>query len=385
MAIAKGQSVINGHTTATRRARVRSLTESDTFRIGFVPMIDCAPVVVAYELGLFDKFGVSCQLSREIGWASVRDRLLHQELHAAHAPAAMAFALRCGLGSLAVPCLSAMILAYGGSSITLSSELREQGVVDDVSFGDFVRANRGRRKFRFAAVFQYSTQHYNLRNWLVECGLDPVRDVEIVLMPSPLVHRSLAAGHIDGFCVAEPWNSTAEEEGSGWLVRSNLAPTEGQVEKVFLVIERFEREFRDQHLAMVRALQEAAVFCERAEFRSECIRILSGAAYLDTPIGTLKKSLGADIGGGVGAIRFGAGKLGVPTRDRGIEVYKMLSRIGVPEGCRGFRRDIIPKLFREDLYTRAAERLPFYPPAEVAFRATPVNPLLEDPDRSRAA
>ncbi len=348
-------------------------------------MIDCAPVVVASELGLFDKFGVCVRLSREIGWASVRDRLLHQELHGAHASATMAFAMRCGLGSLAVPCLTAAILAYNGSAITLSSDLREQGVSDAASFGELARRMRGRKKYRFAAVFHYSTQHCNLRNWLEDAGLHPDRDVEIMLLPSPLVHRSLAAGHVDGYCVAEPWNSMAEQDGSGWPVVRTLGQPAMQVEKVFLVLERFEREFPEVHLAMVAALQEASRLCQRPEFRSECIRILSMSAYLDIPQDVLRRSLGPEPSASVGGILFGAGDLGSPSRERGREVFQALRRLGVPAECRSFRRDIIPKLFREDLYTRAAERLPFHPPSGTATSAALVTQSSENLDRFKAA
>lgn len=348
-------------------------------------MIDCAPVVIAYELGLFDKYGVCVRLSREIGWASIRDRLLHRELHAAHAPATMAFAMRCGLGCLAVPCLSAVILAYNGSAITVSSELKKLGVVDAESFGQLVLRMRGRRKFRFAAVFQYSTQHDQLRSWFLAGGLDPEKDVEILLLPSPLVHRSLAAGHLDGYCAGEPWNSMAESEQAGWHVVAGSGTAPLQVEKVFLVLERFEREFPEVHLSMVAALREASRLCQRPEFRSECIRILARATYLDTPPEVLKRSLAQTASQPVGAIRFGADDLGRPTRERGHQVFDVLRRLGVPAECRSFRRDIIPKLFREDLYTRAAECLPFHPPAGAAQNAVPVIPSSVNPERFKAA
>ena len=53
-------------------------------RLGFVPLSDCAPLVMAQELGLFRKYGLCVTLSRELGWATIRDKITHRELDAAH-------------------------------------------------------------------------------------------------------------------------------------------------------------------------------------------------------------------------------------------------------------------------------------------------------------
>ena len=67
-------------------------TISRALRIGFVPVNDCAPLAMACELGLFDRHGLAVELTRELGWATIRDKVVHGELDAAHALAAMACA-----------------------------------------------------------------------------------------------------------------------------------------------------------------------------------------------------------------------------------------------------------------------------------------------------
>jgi ABC-type nitrate/sulfonate/bicarbonate transport system substrate-binding protein len=365
---------------------VRSLSGEGPFKVGFVPTIDCAPLVVAQEAGLFRKWGVPVRLIREVGWASIRDRLLHQELHAAHASATMAFAMRCGLGSLAVPCLTSVILAYNGSAITISAHLASKGGDDPAALRALVREPGAKRKFRLAAVFHYSTQHENLRRWLRSCGLEVGADVDIVVMPSSLVHKSLAGGYIDGFCVAEPWSSVSEAEGVGRIALPRAGGEGMQVEKVLLVLERFEREFPEAHQAMVCAVLEAAALCEQPEFAGELVAMLRGRAYLDAPEMVLRRSLAAGTGeGAVGGIRYGAGSLGAPTRDRGVQVFEILKSIGVPESCRSFRRDVVSKIFREDLFTRAWERLPFHPPAGADQGRMPVQSPSFERSGSKAA
>ena len=71
------------------------------------------------------------------------------------------------------------------------------------------RARAGREPLRFAVVHPHSGHNYELRYWLAACGVDPTRDIEIVIVPPPFMADALGAGRIDGYCVGEPWNSAA--------------------------------------------------------------------------------------------------------------------------------------------------------------------------------
>lgn len=47
--------------------------------IGFIPLTDCASIVMASELGIDQKCGVKIIPSKEASWASIRDKLLSGE------------------------------------------------------------------------------------------------------------------------------------------------------------------------------------------------------------------------------------------------------------------------------------------------------------------
>src|SRR5690349_5128681 len=79
-------------------------------RLGFVPLTDAAPFVMAHETGIFKKYGLRVRLSRELGWATIRDKIIHRELDAAHAVAGMPFAATLGLGAIPCDCLTALVL-----------------------------------------------------------------------------------------------------------------------------------------------------------------------------------------------------------------------------------------------------------------------------------
>ncbi len=322
-------------------------------------MIDCAVLIAAQELGLFTRHGLRVALSKEVGWASIREKLLHDEVHAVHAPASMGFVVRCGIGNVPRPCLTAFVLSLNGSAITLSRELWERGVRDAVTLREVIEADRGRRTYSFGAVLEFSTQNYNLRRWLRDGGIDPDRDVRIPIIPSPVIHRGLLEGHLDGYCVAEPWNSMAVEAGAGWIAATSTEIEPQQPEKVLLVLEEFAEEREEEHLALVAALIDASIFCEAPENRVALVRMLAHSRYLDVPETVLARSLIGPMesgkGGRVGEdfITYHRAEANVPDRVKGRQVYHEVARFPSAQQCRALRPDVIAKVFREDIYRRA--------------------------------
>ena len=134
-------------------------------RLGFVPLTDCAPLVVAQELGLFKKYGLRVVLSRELGWATIRDKVIHGELEAAHAVAGMPVAATLGLNSVPCDCLTALVLNLNGNAITLSQDLWNRGVRDGATLRAEIARTRGKKTFTFGVVYSFSSHHYLLRNW----------------------------------------------------------------------------------------------------------------------------------------------------------------------------------------------------------------------------
>ena len=193
-------------------------------KLGFVSLCDCAPVVMAEELGLFSKYGLRVELSREVGWATIRDKIIYGELEAAHAPAGLVVAASCGLGSVQSECVTGLMISLNGNAITLSEDLWKKGVRDAQTLRRLVA--EGERTYVLGIVNAYSAHSFLLRNWLRAHGISPERDVRLVVVPPAQVHTNLKAGHLDGYCVGEPWNSLAVLSGSGWSVATSeeLAP-----------------------------------------------------------------------------------------------------------------------------------------------------------------
>jgi len=267
----------------------RQIARPDTqvLRLGFVALTDAAPLIAARDLGLFLKHGLNVELSRELGWASIRDRLIYGDLDAAHALAPLAFSLRLGLHGVAAASVStAMVLNLQGNGITISRKLFEKGVTDADTLRRLHRS-QGRVRFTFGIVSRFSSHHFLLRRWLESGGLDPDRDVRLVVVPPPQMDRALAAGALDGYCVGEPWNSVAALTGHGWCAATSRTLAPGHPEKVLLV--RDELGDRPEHDALVRALEEACAWCDQTENRKQLVSMLAGA--LNMPPNTIAPGL----------------------------------------------------------------------------------------------
>jgi ABC-type nitrate/sulfonate/bicarbonate transport system substrate-binding protein len=190
-------------------------------RIGFLPLSDAAPLVVADRLGFFEQHGLRVALRPTGAWAALRDRLIYGALDAAHLLYPMPIASAVGLGQPPRGLVAACGLGRNGNTLTLSHAVSaEIGLAEPpLSAPAFAALARRRcatgRKLRLAIVHAYSTHGYLLRHWLAAIGLDPEADVVLEVVPPPLVAHELAAGSIDGFCAGEPWGSQAVLAGAG--------------------------------------------------------------------------------------------------------------------------------------------------------------------------
>ncbi len=284
----------------TMNSVARHLTRKTSIRLGFVPLTDCAPVVMACELGLFEKHGLDVTLRREIGWASIRDKIIFGELDAAHALAAMPFAITMGLGSVRCACETAIVLNCHGNAITLSRQLHQLGVRDVAGLASIVRAGRLGRRLMLGTVFPHSAHTVLLREWLKSGGIDPDQDVDIVVVPPPGMVASLRAGNLDGFCVGEPWNTLAVQAGIGWCPVPGCEISPGHPEKVLLVKSSFAEERAGEHLRLVAALHEACAWCQAPQHRELLSRTLARPEYLNVDAGSLMPALSGNFDMGAG-------------------------------------------------------------------------------------
>jgi NitT/TauT family transport system ATP-binding protein len=272
--------------------------------LGFMPLLDCASLVVAAERGFAAEEDLDLALVRETSWANIRDRVVIGHFDAAHMLGPMTIASTLGIGHVKVPVIAPFALGLGGNAITVSLRLWEQMTSEGASAGSapgihaaaLQRVIASREKARrepltFAMVYPFSCHNYELRYWLAAAGIDPDRQVRLVVIPPPFLVDALRAGQIDGFCVGEPWNSVAVNAGVGAIVLPTTAIWPFSPEKVLGCRLEWAQRHPKQLASLQRALYRASRWCERPENHAELASLLAQPKYVGAPANLLHQAL----------------------------------------------------------------------------------------------
>ena len=195
--------------------------EQTDLTLGFIPLTDSAPLIVAKEMGFFSQWGLDVKLQKQNSWATLRDKLHAGLLDATQMLAPMPLASALGLGCAKVKVITPLVLSLNGNAITLSEKLHQE-ILRENSLAQVtlplaayllqkvisVRKKQNRPKLRFATVFPYSCHYYQLRDWLASADISE-EDLDIVVVPPVNMVAFLQSGEIDGCCVGGPWNAKA--------------------------------------------------------------------------------------------------------------------------------------------------------------------------------
>ncbi|HVU36500.1 MAG TPA: CmpA/NrtA family ABC transporter substrate-binding protein [Opitutaceae bacterium] len=331
-----------------------------TLRIGFVALTDAAPLAVAEVQGFFAAHGLQVELHREIGWATIRDKIIYGELDAAQAPAPMLWSAQLGLNCPPCDVVTALVLNRHGNALTIANSLLKPGARDDGSLRELARL-RHRTPLTLGVVFPFSSHNLLLRSWLRSIDLDPDRDVRIAVVPPGQVFRNLAAGTIDGFCAGEPWNSLAVRENLGWCRLCSAVQQPGHIEKVLMVTRRFAETRSGEHEALVAALAEACAWCDEPANRAPLAHLLAQRRFLNLPAAVIAPALVGrfDFGGRTQQVSdfvvFHRDDANVPRVSTAADLQAALVETGLAPWAQA-NPDLPARLFREDLYFQYAPR-----------------------------
>lgn len=195
-------------------------------RLGYVPLLDAAPLIIAEALGFAEEEGLTFDLHPAPSWAALRDMLAVGQVDAAQMLAPVPVAMALGLGRGPVRFEALCVLNLNGNVIGISNALAAK--MADAGYGfDFSDAAMAGQALlaaapnpRIGVPYMFSMHRELLLYWLEACGAR-VAQLDIRTVPPPQMANALLAGEIDLFCVGEPWGSVAVENGSGTL----LVPT----------------------------------------------------------------------------------------------------------------------------------------------------------------
>jgi nitrate/nitrite transport system substrate-binding protein len=278
--------------------------EQPNLRLGIIALTDCAPIVIAHELGYFKKFGINSTISKEASWAVIRDKLTLGENHATHMLLGMPLASTMGLaGSPVKPMVIPWLLNRNGQAITLNNKLKAVGARTPAQIKPLAeRAKAAGDPLTFAMTFPPGTHAMWLRYWLASGGIHPDRDVNLITIPPPQMVANMKVDKMDGFCVGEPWNNRAIEDGIGFTAVTTQQIWKDHPEKVCAFTEEFAAKNPRTVKATLKALALASADLDKMENRPKFAEIIARPSYINCPPATILERL-------LGKYEYGDGRV----------------------------------------------------------------------------
>ncbi|GAC1532264.1 MAG: CmpA/NrtA family ABC transporter substrate-binding protein [Ramlibacter sp.] len=264
--------------------------EKKEVKIGFIPLTDCASVVMASVLGIDQKYGVKIIPSKESSWASVRDKLVNGELDMAHVLYGLIYGVHLGTAGPKKDMAVLMSLNNNGQAITLSKKLADKGAVDGASLAKVMATDK--REYTFAQTFPTGTHAMWLYYWLAAAGINPLRDTKAITVPPPQMVANMRVGNMDGFCVGEPWNHRAIMDGIGITAVTSQEIWKDHPEKTLGTTADFVRKYPNTARAVTAAILEAGKWIDTGlQNKTKMTETIADKAYVNTGVDAINQRI----------------------------------------------------------------------------------------------
>lgn len=339
-------------------------------KIGFIPLTDCAPIIVAAEMGFDKKYGIKITPSKEASWAAIRDKTVNGELHAAHVLYGLMYGVQLGIGGQKKDMAVLMTLNHNGQGITLANQLKEKGVTDGRSLKRLL--DNENRDYTFAQTFPTGTHAMWLNYWLAANGINPVKDVKTIVVPPPQMVANMRIGNMDGYCVGEPWNARAIFDKVGFSVATSQDIWTDHPEKVLGTTADFVAKNPNTSRAMIMAILDACRYIEATENRAKVAKLIAGKAYVNAPEEVIAGRFVGDYDNGIGKKWkdpnfmkfFEDGKVNFPYLSDGMWFLTQHKRWGLLKSDPDYLA-VATKINQVKLYSEAASQLGISVPKDV--------------------
>lgn len=264
--------------------------EKEEVRVGFIPLTDCASVVMASVLGFDKKYGIKIIPTKESSWASVRDKLANGELDAAHVLYGLIYGVQLGIGGTKKDMAVLMTLNNNGQAITLSKKIAEKGAVDGAGLAKLMQNEK--REYTFAQTFPTGTHAMWLYYWLAANGINPLQDAKVITVPPPQMVANMRVGNMDGYCVGEPWNHRAIADGIGITAATTQDIWKDHPEKVLGTTSEFAQKYPNTSRALIAAVLEASRWIDSSlSNKNKMAETIADKSYVNTSVDVINQRI----------------------------------------------------------------------------------------------
>jgi nitrate/nitrite transport system substrate-binding protein len=281
---------------------VTDTPEVTTARLGFIALTDAAPLIIAKEKGIFAKYGMKdVEVQKQASWGATRDNIvLGSEgggIDGAHILTPMPYLISTGkvTNGKKVPMYILARLNLNGQGIQLSNDYLDLKVGVDSSplKAAFAKSKAAGKDIKVAMTFPGGTHDMWIRYWLAAGGINPDKDVSLIVVPPPQMVANVKTGTVEAFCVGEPWPLQTVNQKVGYNALTTGELWKNHPEKAFAM----RAEWVDKHpkaaKALLMAVQEAQMWCDQDDNKEEMCMIVSKREWFKVPYGDIiDRSLG---------------------------------------------------------------------------------------------
>jgi nitrate/nitrite transport system substrate-binding protein len=343
-------------------------------KLGFIALTDSAPLIVAKEKGLFEKFGMpDVEVLKQASWGATRDNLVlggeANGIDGAHILTPMPYLMHTGKvtqNNVPVPMAILARLNYDSQGISVGKEYSETGVQLDASKlkAAFEAKKAAGNEVKVAMTFPGGTHDLWIRYWLAAGGIDPDKDVSTIVVPPPQMVANMKVGNMDAFCVGEPWNEQLVNQGIGFTACTTGELWKGHPEKALGMRADWIEKNPNATKALLMAVMEAQQWCESMDNKEEMAAILGKRQWFNVPPKDVVGRLKGNINYGNGRVAEGTDLFMKFWRNQASYPFKSHDTWFIAENVRWGKfapdtdiKALVEKVNREDIWRSAAKDL----------------------------
>ncbi|MEA5534902.1 CmpA/NrtA family ABC transporter substrate-binding protein [Crocosphaera sp. XPORK-15E] len=275
--------------------------ETPSAKLGFIPIFEAAPLIIAQEKGFFAKYGMTqVDVSKQANWGSARDNV---EIGSAAGgidggqwQMPMPYLISEGLitkNNAKIPMYVLAMLNTQGNGIAIAKSQEGKGIGLDVSKAKdyFAGLKKEGKPFRAAYTFPKVNQDFWIRYWLAAGGIDPDKEVNLMTVPAAQTVANMKTGSMEGFSTGDPWPARIVGEGVGFMAALTAQLWAFHPEEYFAMRGDWVDQNPKATKALLKGIMEAQQWCDKKENRPEMASILGGAKYFNVPVDILEPML----------------------------------------------------------------------------------------------
>lgn len=267
--------------------------ETTQIKLGYIPIVEAAALIVAQEKGFFAKYGMSeVELSKQANWASARDNVTIGSqgggIDGGQWQMPMPHLITEGIitNGNKVPMYVLAQLNTQGNGIAIAKMHAGKGVHLDISnAADYIKgfAQTNGRKFKAAHTFPNVNQDFWIRYWFAAGGVDPDTDIDLLAVPPAETVQGMRNGTMDAFSTGDPWPYRIITEDIGHMAGITAQIWQFHPEEYLAIRADWVDKNPKATKAVLKGLMEAQKWCDDPNNRAELIQIVSGRNYFNIP------------------------------------------------------------------------------------------------------